>query len=183
MRKIIWFLLAVLMVGCRTITSEESYKERHRIDSLIERMDSLVSKSYVTQQDSSWREFVMRQFESIKEKSDTNHIQVVDTAGNVIKETIVINNTKEIVSEKDRLEREIMIHKLEVMDSVISVQSEYISKMDSLLQESVKEKTIEKNLSWWQSLWQKGKGILFGILLSVIVFLILWLKKKIQFFI
>jgi len=181
MRKIIWLLLAVLMVGCRTITNEESYVERHKIDSLVQRMDSLISKSYVVQQDSAWRETIIKELQSIKEKSDTSHTIVLDTAGNVVKETIIINNTKEVTSE--RLQQEVvgMMHKMEKMDSVLSVQNEYISKMDSLLQESVKEKTIEKKLSWWQKLWQQGKGILVGVVISALVFLVLKFKNILKF--
>lgn len=170
-------LLLFLLTGCKTVSNKESYTKYHRMDSLIERMDSLVSKSYVVQQDSSWRELVMRQFESIKEKSDTSHIQVVDTAGNVIKETIVINNTKEVTSESNRQEIIGMIHRLEKLDSTLSVQNKQISEMDSLLKEKTKETTIEKKQPWWQSITQHIKGIIIGILLSVIVFLVLRLKK------
>jgi len=179
MRKFLWILAVVVLVGCRTINNEESYVERHRLESMIERMDSLVSRSYVIQQDSSWRELVMRQFESIKEKSDTSHIQVVDTAGNVIKETIVINNTREVVSEKERQEIVGLRHSVEKLDSTVTVQNEQISRMDSLLKESVKEKTIEKQLSWWQKIVMQWKGMLLGLAIGVVVLLVLKWKKVI----
>ena len=173
-----FILLLFLLMGCKTVSDKESYTEMKRMESLVERMDSLMSKSYVVQQDSSWRELVMRQFESIKEKSDTSHTQVVDTAGNVIKETIIINNTREVTSEKDRQEIVGLRHSLEKLDSTVAVQNEYISKMDSLLKESTKEKTIEKKPSWWKSMWQQAKGVFLGMVLGMAILVVVRLKKS-----
>lgn len=171
-------LIVFMLVGCRTVTNEESYIEKHRMESLIEKMDSLISRSHTVQQDSSWRETFIRELQSIKERSDTNHVTVVDTAGNVIKETIIINNTKEITSERTRLMMEGMIHKMDRMDSVMSIQNKLICEMDSVLQQSSKETTIEKKQSWWENILQQTKGIVVGIIFSGIIFFILRLKKK-----
>ena len=170
-------LIAFLLVGCRTITNQESNTESHHIESLLEKVDSLINKTTTVKQDSVWRETVIKELQSIREKSDTSHTLVVDTTGKVIKEKIVINNTKEVTSEKDRQEIIGMIHRLEKLDSTLSVQNEQISKIDSLLKEKNKETTIEKKQPWWQSFTQLTKGIIIGILLSVIVFLVLRLKK------
>ena len=172
-------ILAIfLLIGCRTVTNEESYVESHRIESLVSKMDSIISKSHTVQQDSSWRETIIKELQSIRERSDTNHVVVKDTAGNVIKETLIINNTKEVTSESTMLIMEGLLHKMEKMDSTIAVQNEQISKVDSLLQQINKETTIEKKQSWWDSVWQHTKGILIGIVFSGIVFIILRLKKK-----
>lgn len=170
-------LALFLLCSCKTVTNTESYVEKHRIESMMAKMDSVISKSSTTVQDSTWRETVIMELQSIREKSDTNHIVVVDSAGRVIKETVVINNTREVVSEKDRQEREVMMHKIERLDSVISIQNEQISRIDSLLQQSQKEKTIEKKQSWWQKAWQQSKGMLIGVVITLIVLLILRLKK------
>ena len=173
-------LIVFLLMGCKTVTNEESYKEKHRIESLIDRMDSLVSKSQTIQQDSSWRETFIKELQSIKERTDTNHVTVVDTAGNVIKETIIINNTKEVTNESTRLVMEGMIHKIDRMDSVIAVQNKQISHMDSLLQQSSKETVVTKKTSRWQSLWQQAKGILIGIIITGVIYIIVskkWLRR------
>jgi len=169
-------LIAFFLVGCRTITNEETNTESHRIESLVDKVDSLISKTATVKQDSVWRETIIKELQSIREKSDTSHTIVVDTAGKVIKETIVINNTREVTSESDRQEIVGMIHRLEKLDSTLSVQNTQISKLDSLLKEKTKETTIEKKQPW-KSFTQHVKGIIIGILLSVIAFLVLRLKK------
>ena len=169
-------LLLLVLTGCKTVTSSESYVEKHRIDSLVERMDSLVSKSVTTVHDSAWQETVIRELRSIKEKNDTSHTVVVDTAGKVIKETIVITNTKEVNSERDRQEITYLRHSVERMDSTIKAQSEQISRMDSLIQQSHKETVIEKK-SWWKSLWGQVRGILIGFVLCGILVAVMKLKR------
>ena len=170
-------LIIFLLTGCKTITNEESCHDIHHMEILMERMDSLISMSYVVQQDSSWRETFIKELQSIREKSDTNHIQVVDTAGNVIKETIVINNLKEVTNERYEHEIEGMRHSIEQMDSTIAVQSQQLSRMDSAFQQMIKETTIEKKQSWWDGLLQNVKGIIIGIVFGGIAVYILRWKK------
>lgn len=170
-------LALFLLCSCKTVTNTESYVEKHRIESMMAKMDSIISRQQTTIQDSTWRETVIKELQSIKERNDTSHYVVVDSTGKVIKETIVINNTKEVVSEKDRQEREVMIKKIERLDSVISIQNEQISRIDSLLQQSAKTQTIEKKMSWWQKAWQQSKGMLMGVVITLIVLMILKLKK------
>lgn len=163
-------VLAVLgLSSCRTVSEHDSYAERHRIETMMNRMDSVISKSQTVQQDSSWRETVIRQLESIKERNDTNRTVVLDTAGNVIRETITIIREREVSSESDRLEREGMRHSIEKMDSTISVQNEKLSRMDSLLQERTKEKVVEKKTPWYQRLWNGFRFILIGLVAGIVV--------------
>lgn len=151
------FTIAGLFTGC--VTQRESYSqtERHRMETLIDRLDSLSHQRTVTQQDSVWRETILRQFQSIREKSDTSHYVVQDTAGNVIREKVVINNVREVTSESDRQEIRSMTHRLEVMDSTMQVMRQQIAHSDSLLQTEKKEvvRQVETPLTWWQQarLW------------------------------
>ena len=144
---------------------------------MMQRMDSVLRAHSVVQQDSTWRQEILRQFQSIREKSDTSHYVVQDTSGNVIRERIVINNTREVTSETDREQILVMSHRLEKMDSTIQTQSEIISHMDSLLHE--KQKTVVKTastpLSWWQNLQQW-----FGrmAMLAIAILLAVWFLKK-----
>ena len=172
------FMLLLLFVptGCKTVSNTESYVEKHQIESLFNKMDSVLSKSQTVVQDSAWHETVIKEIQSIRERNDTSHYVVVDTAGKVIKETIVINNTKEVSSERDRQEILFLRHSVEKMDSVLSVQNEQICRMDSLLQQSSKETVIEKR-PWWKSLWDQLRGIIIGIVLCAVVVVILKFRK------
>lgn len=170
-------LLLFVLSGCKTVSNTESYVEKHQIESLFNKMDSVLSKSQTVVQDSAWHETVIKELQSIRERNDTSHYVVVDTAGKVIKETIVINNTKEVSSERDRQEILFLRHSVEKMDSVLSVQNEQISRMDSLLQQSSKETVIEKR-PWWKSLWDQLRGIITGIVLCAVVVMILRIKRR-----
>ena len=168
--------LCSLFVGCTT-TKEMSYTEQHRIENLMDRMDSLMHTKTVIQQDSAWRETILHQFQSIREKSDTSHTVVVDSVGNIIKERIIINNTRETISETDRQERQVMMHRLEVMDSTLNVMRQQIEHSDSLLQ--AKETTVIKQvanpLSWWQHarIWL-GNLVLIALAIAAAV----WAFRK-----
>lgn len=184
-----FYVIAVCVatiIGCVVICSffsscsaprETSYIEQHRVERMMERMDSFISTKTVIQQDSAWRESIMRQFESIREKSDTSHTIVLDAAGNVIREKTIINNIREATSEKEHKEREWMIHRMEVMDSTMNIMRHQLSTTDSLLRsrEDTKIKEVEKDLSWWQNmrLWL-GNLVLIALAIAAAV----WLVKK-----
>ena len=72
-------IICVLLTGCGS-TKETSFIEKHRIETMMERMDSVINTRHVVHQDSTWRELVLHQFQSIREKSDTSHTVIVDTA-------------------------------------------------------------------------------------------------------
>ena len=177
----VFYIFAVLLClalcatfcGCTTSKSATS-TEQHRIEHLMSRMDSVINTRQVVQQDSSWRELIMHQFQSIREKNDTSHTVVVDTAGRVIKETLIIRTEKESNSETDRQEREVMLHRLEMMDSTLSIMQQQLIHSDSLLQakETVIEKPVEKKLSSWQQarLWL-ANAVLVAIAAAAAVFI------------
>lgn len=168
--------VASLFTGCSS-TRETSSVDEHRIRDLMERMDSVISNRTVVQQDSAWRETILRQFQSIREKSDTSHHVVVDTAGNVIKETLIINNVREVTNEQERLEREVLLHRLDVMDSTMHLMQQQIEHSDSLLQsrQETVVKEVEKPLSWWQQA-QMWLGRLVLVALAVLAGI--WILKK-----
>lgn len=185
-RTLIWLAIMVVAVallsGCKTVTSNESYFEKQRMESMIEKMDSLITKSYVVEKDSSWHETIIKELQSIKEKSDTSHTLVVDSAGKVIKEKIIINNTKEVSSERDRQEIIGLRSSLEKLDSTVSVQNEQISRMDSLIRQSNKEKTVEKQLSWFEQVCIDYGKIMLGATLILLVVAVWWLVRKTRIF-
>jgi hypothetical protein len=170
-------ILCALFTGCsspRTVTNTSD----HRVDDKLERIDSLLTNRTVIQQDSVWHESVMRQFQSIRERSDTNRTTVVDTAGNIIREKIIINNIRETNSETDKTEREVLIRRFEKMDSTISKMIERQEHTDSLLQSKETVKEVPAKLTWWQQLRIHLGGITFWLLMAALVWFI---GGKLQF--
>lgn len=166
-----------MFTGCsspRTVTNTSD----HRVNDKLERIDSLLTNRTVIQQDSAWRESVMRQFQSIRERSDTNRTTVVDTAGNVIREKIIINNIRETNSETDKYEREVMKNRIERLDSTVNLMRSQLSHTDSLLQSKETIKEVPAKLSWWQQLRIHLGGITFCLLMVALVWFI---GGKLQF--
>lgn len=150
---VICIAACIILASCRTTKTVTSV-EQHRVQTLMDRMDSVINTRQVIRQDSSWRELVMSQFQSIRERNDTSHTFVVDSTGKVIKETTIIRIEKETNSETDRQEREVMMSRLEIMDSTLNVMRQQLQHSDSLLQlrQETIEKQVEKPLSWWQQM-------------------------------
>lgn len=171
-----------LISSCGTTRVTETSSLEHHVSEMLDRMDSLVRVKTVVQQDSAWRETILRQFQSIKEKSDTSHTFVVDTAGRVIKETLVINNVRETTSETDRQEIQVLSHRIETMDSTMNLMRQQLERSDSLLQtkKTVIEKKVPVDLSWWQQarIWL-GNLVLVALLVAAAV----WAIKKKAFWI
>ncbi len=171
------FALCSLFTSCTTQKTVSSDTTDHRVTDLMQCMDSLMSVHSVVQQDSTWRQEILRQFQSIRERSDTSHTVVQDTAGNILRERIVINNTREVRSETDHQELTVMSHRLEQMDSTMQVMRQQLSHSDSLLQQSRKEtvRTVETPATWWHNiqLWLGRMAML-----ALAVLLVLWLLKK-----
>ena len=143
-------LIVCLFIGsctpARTVTSTESRVVSDR----LEQIDSLLRLKSVVTQDSAWRESVMRQFQSIRERSDTNRSVVVNAAGDTIREKVIINNVRESVSESERLEIQKLSSRIEMMDSTIRLLREQITHSDTLQQQ--RETVVEPSsrLSWWE---------------------------------
>lgn len=178
------FLVAFIMalVICMFFSSCSTHKEvtsveHHRIENLMQRMDSVISNRQVIQQDSSWRELVMNQFQSIRERNDTSHTFIVDTTGRVIKETLIIRTERESNSETERKEREMMVHRLEVMDSTLNVMQIQFSHIDSLMQ--LKQTVIEKTVPAKLNIWQQARIHLANIILILLaVAAAVWIIRK-----
>ena len=170
------FVLCCLFSSCAT-TKESSYVERHKVEDLVDRVDSLIRTKSVVQQDSSWRELILRQFQSIREKSDTSHTVVVDTAGRVIKETLVINNVREVNSESDRQEILGLTHRIEEMDSTMSLMRQQIQHSDSLLQS--RQETVVRTVKNPLSLWQQARIWLGNLtLVALAVLAAIWAIRR-----
>lgn len=171
------FAIISLMTSCTPQKIISSDVTDHRITDMLQRMDSLMATHTVVQQDSAWRETILKQFQSIREKSDTSHSVTLSASGDTIREKIIINNVRETTSETDRHEREVMMHRLEVMDSTMNIMRQQIAHSDSLLQQQKQTeiKEVPKPLSWWQQL-QMWMGRL--VLVALAVCAGWWIVKK-----
>ena len=169
--------LTTLFSSCTVTRETTSTVDSHKVETMIDRMDSLMRLKTVKESDSLWRETILRQFQSIREKSDTSRTQVVDSAGRVLREKIIINNVRETTSETDRREFQKLTHRLESMDSTMRVMQQQLSRSDSLLQqrETVREREVPARLSWWQQ-----ARIWFGNVCLVVVLIgaAVWLLRK-----
>ena len=169
--------LTSLFSSCTVTRETTSTVDSHKVETMIDRMDSLMRLKTVKESDSLWHETILRQFQSIREKSDTSRTQVVDSAGKVIREKIIINNVRETTSETDRREFQKLTHRLESMDSTMRVMQQQLSRSDSLLQQrdTVREKEVPARLSWWQQarIWL-GNVCLVVVLIGAAV----WLLRK-----
>lgn len=156
------------LLGSCTTTKELSYAELHRIVTTANRMDSTLMTHTVARQDSTWHQEILRQFQSIREKSDTSHSVTLNAVGDTIRERIVINNIRETSNETDREQLTVMSHRLEVMDSTLSVMRQQIEQSDSLLrqQKQTEIKEVAKPLNWFQQL-QLWLGRLVLVALAV----------------
>jgi len=169
--------LTTLFSSCTVTRETTSTVDSHKVETMIDRMDSLMRLKTVKESDSLWHETILRQFQSIREKSDTSRTQVVDSAGKVIREKVIINNVRETTSETDRREFQKLTHRLESMDSTMRVMQQQLSHSDSLLQQrdTVREREVPARLSWWQQarLWL-GNVCLVVVLIGAAV----WLLRK-----
>lgn len=175
MIKVKIILLAAVMVLTACNTTREVVTNDRSVEDFMQRMDSLVRAQRITQKDSAWHELVLRQLESIREKTDTSHTLVVDTAGKVIKETLIIRTAKESSSATERQEREVLLHRLEVMDSTLAQMRQQMTHSDSLLQSTQKVVEVQAQLTWWQQFRLSLGNVL---LYTLAIFIGVWLWKK-----
>lgn len=170
-------ILCALFGSCTTQRIGTDTLDHRLSREMLQRMDSLFSVRTVTQQDSAFRQEILRQFQSIRERSDTSHSVILSAAGDTIRERIVINNIRETTSSTDRQLLTILSHRLEVMDSTVQQQNLQLIRMDSLLRQ--KSKTIEvpvaQPLSWLQQM-QIWLGRL--VLVALVVLAAWWLIRK-----
>ncbi len=171
------FAVLMLFTSCNSVKESTTDVSRHHVETLMQHLDSTVAHRTVIQQDSAWRQTILRQFQSIREKSDTSRTQVVDTAGRVIRETVIINNITEKESSAERSEREVLLHRLDVMDSTLSIVQHQQSHIDSLLHSHQTVAVVEPPVPWWKRVLVKLEHLAF--LLAVLYVIYQFIRIKI----
>lgn len=169
--------LMSLFTSCTTQRIGTDTLDHRHSREMLQRIDSLFSVRTVTQQDSAFRQEILRQFQSIREKSDTSRSVTLNQAGDTIRERIVINNIRETTSSTDRQLLTVLSHRLQVMDSTVQQQNLQISRMDSLLRQQSKtiEVPVAQPLSWFHQM-QLWLGRL--VLVALALLAAWWLLKK-----
>lgn len=170
-------ILCALLGSCTTQRVGTDTLDHRLSREMLQRMDSLFSVRKVMQQDSAFRQEILHQFQSIREKSDTSRNVMINAAGDTIRERIVINNIRETTSSTDRQLLTVLSHRLEVMDSTVQQQNLQISRMASLLRQQSKtiEVPVVQPLSWLQQM-QLWLGRL--VLVALAVLAAWWLIRK-----
>ena len=169
--------LISLLTGCTLQGIVSDNQEQRHTQEMLQRMDSALMAHSIARQDSTWHQEILRQFQSIREKSDTSHSVTLNADGDTILERIIINTIRETTTDTDRKQLTVMSHRLEVMDSTVQAQSQQICRMDSLLcrQKQTEIKEVAKPLNWWQQM-QIWLGRLVLVALAVLTGI--WLIKK-----
>lgn len=170
-------ILCALLGSCTTRRIGTDTLDNRHSREMLQRMDSLFSVRTVTQQDSAFRQEILRQFQSIREKSDTSRSVMVNAAGDTIRERIVINNIRETTSSTDRQLLTVLSHRLEVMDSTVQQQNLQLIRMDSLLRQQSKTigVPVAQPFSWFHQM-QLWLGRL--VLVALAVLAVWWLIRK-----
>lgn len=166
-----------LLTGCTTKRQTVSERTDRRVVTTTLDLDSLLHSRSVVRQDSTWRQEILRQFQSIREHSDTSRYVVQDTAGNIVSEKIIINNARETTTASDRQELSLMASRLATMDSTIRSMQHSLQHSDSLIDMEQHETTREvpAQLSRWQT-FQIWVGRLVMVALAVAA--AVWVVRK-----
>lgn len=164
------------LVGCRSASSVETSKESHKMTELVERMDSLVAKTSVWQQDIYQKQTSLVDSFKQKEKNDSSHSVVVNEKGDTIRERIEIHHYVEREHSSEKSESEMWMQKFHEVDSLLKVSLDKQAVTDSLLKEHNKETVVEKQLSFWERIKQSVGG--WAIVIIIIVFVFLVIRHK-----
>lgn len=164
----------LLLSSCKSIKSVESTTESHKVSELVEKMDSLVTKTSKWQQDIYQKQTSLVDSFKQEEKNDSSHVIIVNEKGDTVRERIEIHHYVEREHSSEKNESEIWIQKFREVDSLLKVSLDKQAVTDSLLKEHNKETVVEKQLTFWQRIKQSLGG--WAILISTVLLLIMLYK-------
>ena len=177
-----WYIILVVFIAmsllslcsCKSTSSVEYNGEAHKVSFLVDRMDSLVSRTAMWQQDIYQKQTSLVDSICQMERNDSSSSVVINERGDTVREVIRIERIIERERTTESTESELEIHLQSQVDSLIRLTTENKALTDSLLREHSKEKVIVKE----QSLWQKVKSAVGGyaIVLTTIFFIYIGIK-------
>lgn len=167
-------MAALLFSGCVTERKTERMEERYYAARLVERMDSLVHRQQVTQQ-----EFVERQSSLVDkfkqtEVRDTSHTIFLGTAGDTIREKIVIyvdRNTEHSTAQEEKESlRQYFLQIDSIINSAVRKNEEHYQALLSDKQTTVVKETIP----WYRRLLNAAGWMITGAIIAIA----LWTTRK-----
>ena len=180
-----WYLLLIVFIGlsvfclmsCKSTSSVETNNETHKVSELVDKMDSLVSRTTMWQQDIWQKQSSLVDSIRQMERNDSSHTVVVNEKGDTLKETILIERVIERERNTESKESELVVHLQSQVDSLIQLSVANKALTDSLLKEHNKETVITKE----PTLWQKIKATVGGWAIVIIVFFIIFYSFRFYF--
>lgn len=166
------------LTGCRTIKESEVTNENHKLSELMERMDSMMRTSYTWQQDMYSKQSSLVDSFRHNEKRDSNHVVVINEKGDTVRERIEIYHEVEKDHSSEKQETEMLVQKIEKLDSMLRVSVEKQAVTDSLLRERDKYKEVEKEKTLGQRISTFFTDALVCVIIFVLVYIILKVKRK-----
>lgn len=152
------------MCSCKTTKSTEQTIDYRHMSRITEKMDSLIHAT------STWQQSIYEKQTSLvdsfkhKEVRDTSHVIFLGAKGDTVKETIIIKEYVEREHSSSESTQELREEFFRQTDSLLSVQRQMESKMDSALHAHNKETVVQKQ----PSLGDKLKWFAGGIVLALI---------------
>lgn len=166
------------LTGCRTIKESEMTNENHKLSELMERMDSMMRTSYTWQQDLYSKQSSLVDSFRHNEKRDSNHVVVINEKGDTVRERIEIYHEVEKDHSSEKQVEEMLVQKIEKLDSMLKVSVDKQAVTDSLLRERDKYKEVEKEKTLGQRISTFFTDALICVIIFVLVYIILKVKKK-----
>ena len=166
------------LTGCRTIKESEMTNENHKLSELMERMDSMMRTSYTWQQDLYSKQSSLVDSFRHNEKRDSNHVVVINEKGDTVRERIEIYHEVEKDHSSEKQVEEMLVQKIEKLDSMLKVSVEKQAVTDSLLRERDKYKEVEKEKTLGQRISTFFTDALICVIIFVLVYIILKVKRK-----
>ena len=181
-----WYILLVIFIGmclvclcsCKSTSSVEFGSEAHKVSFLVDRFDSLVSRTAMWHDDIYQKQTSLVDSIRQMERNDSSSSVVINEKGDTVREVIRIERIIERERTTESTESELEIHLQSQVDSLIRLTTENKALTDSLLREHSKETVIVKE----PSLWQKIKSAIGGyaIILTMIFFIYIGIKLVIK---
>ena len=172
-------IFAILFLSsCRTIKESETTNESHRMSELVDRMDSLFRFTSEFQQDIYSKQSSLIDSFRHNEKRDSSYSVVLNEKGDTVRERIVIYHEVEKDHSSEKTETEMLVHKVEKLDSMLKVSLEKQEKTDSLLRDH--EKIIQKQPTKWEQFRLDYGGYAIFLIIFFIIYAVYKFIRKIQ---
>ncbi len=156
-------LVAFLLMGCRSVRSTESSVDRHHIQLLTQRMDSMLHATSTWQKSIYDKQSALVDSFKHSEVRDTSRTYFLGAKGDTIKETVIIKEYIEREHSSSESTQELREEFFRQTDSLLQVNRSMEAKMDSMLQSHQKTAVVEKKPSFVERLKWIGIGVLLAL--------------------